>query len=361
MKDILSDIINKLRDGIYKNEEHIRLSLVARLIQALDWNIWDSREVYTEYSPFPEEDQTKVDMALFLPPSYDIPSVFVEIKSVGKLDGDISKIEKQLRDYNRNNTALFSIVTDGRKWRFYYSQTGGGFSQKCFKIMDLLQDKVEDLELYFDAFLSKSEIKNGVAKREAEKYLESNKKKRAMKDVFPEASRLTSKPPFPSLPEAIVKLCKNADISVSLEEAKHFLKDIIKEPIPPEISEDCEIISGEDAHISRNVSGSRIEIVLENASAKKKYALIPLKNNRSYFPGYKESFFMQTDIGKIKTKVTSAPLGTKIGDPEAGGYIQGGLKAWFVRHNNLKDGDVLLIEKIEDMKLYRLSIKSRSR
>ena len=46
MRQILEDIRNKLSEGAYKNEEHMRLSLVVRLLHKLGWNIWDPKEVY---------------------------------------------------------------------------------------------------------------------------------------------------------------------------------------------------------------------------------------------------------------------------------------------------------------------------
>lgn len=36
----------------------------------------------------------------------------------------------------RNNTAMFSIITGDVEWRFHYSQTGGEFSQMCFKVLN---------------------------------------------------------------------------------------------------------------------------------------------------------------------------------------------------------------------------------
>lgn len=164
MKETLTDIRRKLVDGIYRNEEHVRLSLVARIFKELGWNLWNPSEVNAEFPVVPTEDLSRVDLALFLTPY--VPSVFVEIKAVGKLEGNISQLERQLRDYNRNNTALFSIITDGCKWRFYYSQTGGEFSHKCFKILDIVEDDIDDLELSFHTFLSKSEISSGNAKRD---------------------------------------------------------------------------------------------------------------------------------------------------------------------------------------------------
>jgi predicted type IV restriction endonuclease len=138
MKDTLLDIRQKLKDGAYNNEEHVRLSLVCRILLESGWDVWNPREVNSEFKVLPQEDSSRLDLALFLKP-YS-PEVFIEVKSVGKLTANIGKIEGQLRDYNRNNTALFSIITDGQKWLFYYSQTGGEFSQKRFKKLDILED-----------------------------------------------------------------------------------------------------------------------------------------------------------------------------------------------------------------------------
>ena len=212
-----------LSKNLYKNEEHVRLSLVARLMQALDWNIWDPVEVHSEFAPVPTEDQTKVDLALFLTPY--IPTIFIEVKSVGKLEGNISNIEHQMRDYNRNNTAPFSIITDGRKWRFYFSQTGGEFSQKCFKTLDILEDSIDELERNFTIFLSKDEIQSGDAENSAKKYLELNQKQRLLEDALPKARRLILEPPYPSLPQALKDIALGSGLSVTLDEVAAFIQN----------------------------------------------------------------------------------------------------------------------------------------
>ncbi len=153
MNDILAEIREYIKNGYFKNEENVRFSLVARILKELGWDIWNPKEVTTEFKTVPNEDKSRVDIALF--DNSPTPSVFIEIKAIGKLDTDLVKYEVQLRDYNRNNTAPFSIITDGRKWRFYYSQTGGEFSQKCFKVIDLLDDAIADIALSLYAFLSK--------------------------------------------------------------------------------------------------------------------------------------------------------------------------------------------------------------
>jgi len=204
MKTVIEDIRKKLREGAYGNEEHVRLSLVTRLLLELGWDVWNPQEVNSEFVAVRHEDSTRVDLALF-PRAYSPPSVFMEIKAVGKLV-DISRVEIQLRDYNRNNTAMFSIITDGQTWRFYYSQAGGEFSTKCFKTLDLLVDELDELEITFRTFLSKSEIVNGNSKHFAEEAFQSNQKQRVIEKLLPKAHKMVLEPPYPSLPQALIEL-----------------------------------------------------------------------------------------------------------------------------------------------------------
>lgn len=101
-----------------------------------------------------------------------------------------------------------------------------------------------------------------------------------------------------------------------------------------------------------------IEIIINKIHSPRKYGLINLtKKIRGFFPGYKEKFKLETDIGEIITKVTSASrLGVQIGDPVEGAYIQGGLKPWYKKHQELKDGDKLIITVVVFRKKYRLDI-----
>jgi hypothetical protein len=223
MKDTLINIQTLIRVGAYKNEEHIRLSLVARILQELGWNIWDPMEVYTEYVAVPTEDRTKVDIALF--ENLSAPSAFIEVKALGYAKSRLRETEIQLRDYNRNNTALFSIITDGREWRFYYSQTGGEFSEKLFRVIDLLDSSLDDIEQSFIVFLGKASMESGAAKLEAERYLLSNKLQRAVADCLPQARRAVTEFPFPSLPDSLVTLLKQRGFTISREEAIAYARE----------------------------------------------------------------------------------------------------------------------------------------
>jgi len=99
------------------------------------------------------------------------------------------------------------------------------------------------------------------------------------------------------------------------------------------------------------------EIELSNLYSPRKWALIPVpRGKRRFFPGYKVYFDLETDTQAIRTRVTSAPKGTPVGDPNGGTCIQGGLRPWFNSHSELKPGDKLRFEALEPGKRYRLSV-----
>ena len=106
--------------------------------------------------------------------------------------------------------------------------------------------------------------------------------------------------------------------------------------------------------------GKVIEIELSSLHSPRKWALIPVpREKRRFFPGYKVYFDLETDTQAVRTRVTSAPKGTPVGDPNGGSYIQGGLRPWYKSHPELKPGDRLRFEALEPGKRYRLSVVRR--
>jgi hypothetical protein len=100
-----------------------------------------------------------------------------------------------------------------------------------------------------------------------------------------------------------------------------------------------------------------IEIKPSTLYSSRKWALIPVpRAKRRFFPGYKVYFDLETDNQTIKTRVTAAPKGTPVGDPNGGNYIMGGLRSWYNNHPDLKTGDKFRFEILELGKRYRLFI-----
>lgn len=222
MIEILAEIRQRLLAKEYHNEEHVRLAIVARLVQELSWDIWNPTEVYTEFKATKKEDNTRVDVALFTH-DFTETAIFIECKGVGAFAADLAAVERQLRDYNRDHTALFTVITDGRHWRFYFSFTSGEFKDKLFCKFDLLEDGLEEAANYLETFLRRDNILNNSARQKAEAYLMLGKKERAMQDVLPDAQKLVSQPPFPSLPQAMVQLLAAKILTITAAEAQAFL------------------------------------------------------------------------------------------------------------------------------------------
>ena len=99
-----------------------------------------------------------------------------------------------------------------------------------------------------------------------------------------------------------------------------------------------------------------VDIELGTMRGRLEYNLIPIRKNvRRFFPGYKVPFNLHTDTGVINTYVTSAPRGTRVGDPDQGAYIRKGLREWF-DGSALQDGAVIRIEWLQPAREFRLSI-----
>jgi len=103
-------------------------------------------------------------------------------------------------------------------------------------------------------------------------------------------------------------------------------------------------------------AAQRIEITLSKGAAKHKLVPIP-KKFRPLFPGYKVPFILKTSVGEIETHITGGHATDKRGDPSAGQYFTRGLSKWF-EHNDVKEGDTVVIEIIEPYKRYELYKKT---
>lgn len=103
-------------------------------------------------------------------------------------------------------------------------------------------------------------------------------------------------------------------------------------------------------------TGDSLEIEIRSITERKFALIYAPRNRRRFFPGYKVDFLLQSDVGNLRTRVTSAKAGTPIGDPDAGVYIQGGLRKWFDKHPEVTIGKKVCFECVEPYKNYRLVV-----
>ena len=95
------------------------------------------------------------------------------------------------------------------------------------------------------------------------------------------------------------------------------------------------------------------------------------RENRAFFPGYKQPFTFETNDGEVEAWVTAASSSDiMVGDANAGAYIcsprpsirdsnKMSVTMWYRRHQELEPGDVLRIRHLND-RLYRLDIVTRN-
>lgn len=263
LETVLKEIAGHLKNGGYKNEEHVRVGIVLRILQALGWDIWNPRECWPEYAPIPSEDSKRVDVALFKPPSLSVPALFIEVKTVEKLKQNLAAAEEQLEYYCRRNQSEIAALTDGQRWHFYLSGAPGKFEERRFKTLDLLNAALpfEEAERAFHTFLSRESLADGEAANQARLLLRRTEEERVKDELLPFARKDAEQDPTSSLVECFIKRCSDRGISVSTEKARAFILERNR-PItllPPPFGEPggSEIIRGVDISTGRNGSNSK--------------------------------------------------------------------------------------------------------
>ena len=354
MKEQILRFLEEIRSSSTRitayDEAATKQGIILRLFHLLGWNTYDTDEVQPEYSV----EGKSVDYSLAI---NNRNEVFVEVKRPSE---PLEKHEKQLLDYSFHLGVDIALLTNGIIYWFYLPTAKGPWTKRKFYTIDILAQDPHEVASKFIDILAKENISSGSSMRECRRIYESKLKKSVTLETLPEAwNKLIAEPESPIvdlLSETTERLCGYKPEVASIREflSRHLdqlrIEPVPLEPLPPTPSVPTK-------HITVS-TGNRVEIQLKPIHGPRTYGLIPLpKEMRRFFPGYKVPFVLETDIGEIETQVTSAPQGTQIGNPDAGNYIQGGLRPWYKRHDSLSNGSVLAIESIEKGKRYRLSIK----
>jgi hypothetical protein len=142
-------------------------------------------------------------------------------------------------------------------------------------------------------------------------------------------------------------LCKK----VYLERENETIKSILTD-FPLKVR-----TKGFEEKVVKEVKAGEILIIELKSETERNYGLFILtEQSRWFFPGYNIDFILETDLGELKNRVTSAKAGTQIGDPTAGHYLSGGLREWYRSHPEVVMGKKVTFECIEPYKRYRLSV-----
>ena len=197
LKEHIDDIRNNLEQGLFTNEAAVSNGIVRRLLDALDWPIYNPQVIIPEYSV----GGRRVDFALCHPSSK--PLVFVEVKQVGNIEG----AERQLFEYAFHEGVPITILTDGREWHFFHPSGQGDYKERRVYKLDLIARDSGESAKRLNRYLNYQSIRRGDAVSAIEEDYRNVSRQRQV------ATRL---------PEAWKKL---------IEEADEFLLDVVAEKV----------------------------------------------------------------------------------------------------------------------------------
>ena len=167
----------ELRGGHFINETAVTNGAVMSILQALGWDIFDTRSVAPQY---PVEGR-RVDIALCYPPNK--PIVFIEVKQAGREGG----ADRQLFEYAFHQGVPMVLLTNGQEWHIYLPAEQGSYQERQVYKLDLLERDPETIAKDLTRYLSYTNIVSGEALESARKDYKSVARVREIKRALPTA------------------------------------------------------------------------------------------------------------------------------------------------------------------------------
>ena len=149
----LSDIVNRLRQGRFPNEQAVSQGIILRILQSLGWDTWDTNVVWPEY----QTGEGRVDFALCHPASK--PAIFIEVKQPGKAEDGI----RQALEYAFHTGVPFIVLSDGKTWSFYLPAEQGSYEERRVYKLDLFERPASEAADTLYCYLACARLKSGEA------------------------------------------------------------------------------------------------------------------------------------------------------------------------------------------------------
>jgi predicted type IV restriction endonuclease len=179
LETTLTDIVTRLRQGRFQNEQAISQGIVLRLLQELGWDTWDTTIVCPEF----KTGEGRVDFALCHPPKQ--PADFIEVKQPGKAEDSV----RQALEYAFHKGVPFVVLTDGRTWSFYLPAEQGSYEDRRVYKLDLFERSAAEAAEILRRYLECSRVQSGEALETARKEYRSRNRRSQAKATIPEAWR----------------------------------------------------------------------------------------------------------------------------------------------------------------------------
>ena len=175
----IADIVQKLREGRFPNEQSISIGIVLRVLSDLGWDVYDANIVWPEYST----GEGRVDFALCAPRGK--PKSFVEVKQPGKAEDGV----KQALEYAFHTGAQFITLTDGQTWSFYLPAEQGSYEDRRVFKLDLFERTERESAQILLLYLEQERVASGEALDTARKEYRNKNRRAAARQAIPSAWR----------------------------------------------------------------------------------------------------------------------------------------------------------------------------
>jgi len=177
LESTLADIISRLRQGRFANEQAISQGIVLRILQELGWDTWDTTLVWPEF----QTGEGRADFALCHPPSK--PAVFIEVKQPDKAEDAV----RQALEYAFHTGVPFIVLTDGKTWSFYLPAEQGTYEDRCVYKLDLFERSPAEAAERLARYLARLKVESGEALENARTEYRSHNRRSQARAAIPDA------------------------------------------------------------------------------------------------------------------------------------------------------------------------------
>jgi len=161
------------------NEEAVKQGIVLKILNYLDWDVFNTEEIYPEYSI----EGGRADYSLRI---LNENKIFIEAKN-SNVDLENSTYKEQLLNYSFKQGVKLAILTNGLAWWFYLPLNEGSWDKRKFYSIDLIAQEPNEISSKFIDFLSKQNVYSGKAVENAEQIYKSKQKERIINETLPNA------------------------------------------------------------------------------------------------------------------------------------------------------------------------------
>lgn len=195
----IEDIKDRLRKDDFVSEASVSQGILLPTLNELGWPVFDTRIVIPEYSL----EGRRVDFALCHPANK--PSILVEVKKVGLLDG----AEQQLFEYAYHIGVPMAILTDGQEWSFYLPGEQGRYDERRVYKLDILERSLEETINRLERYLSYRNVCSGKALEAARSDYKNVARGREIQATLPRAWSALLEEPDSLLLEILAEKVEN--------------------------------------------------------------------------------------------------------------------------------------------------------